>query len=386
MSESPQLGPLLEPLTASAHAVYPESTAESISFTPGPSDSALPPTPFLVLCLEDYHSDDPIYLSFRKDELLLVLDWDSRPGWWQAQRTQPSESTDESKTDIDIAIGWIPQAYVQPLPAENYGFEQLKTEMNFALEPGMPDPPANPVVDYCDDFLLSTDEWTYSELLPGSSSRLNTRVELKPKPASSWNRQVRFINDSDTECDDDINLETSAVPVPFDALKTRYTGGGGDIQLRIWIAGVEANSLRRRLASPYYPDESSPNSETGGPSPALFNGSEQFSINGGAFNAVGGDIHETKNSGNTSFFNCIFNSKSSSDPRKQSSSSTTTPQNSKSQEKKRKRRWSITKFTHIFHHVYHHHLQPAVIYYPMSWMMYYVPWFVPWCQKCAVIS
>ncbi|KAJ4484687.1 hypothetical protein C8J55DRAFT_26498 [Lentinula edodes] len=381
MSESPQLGPLLEPLTGSAHAVYPESTAESISSTLGPSDNALPTTPFLVLCLENYHSDDPIYLSFRKDELLLVLDWDSRPGWWQAQRTQPSESTDESKTDIDIAIGWIPQAYVQPLPVENYGFEQLKTEMNSAFEPGIYDPQASPVVDYFDD------EWMYSEIPPGSSSKLNTSDKLKPKPASSWNRQVRFINDSETEFDDDINLETSAVPVPLDALKTRFTGGGGeDILFRIWIARMEAKSLRRRLASPYHPDESSPSSETGGPSPALFNGSEQFSINGGAFNAVGGDIHETNNSGNTSFFNCIFNSKSSSDPGKQSSSSTTTPQNSNSQERKRKRRWSITKFTHIFHHVYHHHLQPAVIYHPMSWMMYYVPWFVPWCQKCAVIS
>ncbi|KAJ3937824.1 MAG: hypothetical protein NXY57DRAFT_980279 [Lentinula lateritia] len=374
MSESPQLGPLLEPLTASAHAIYPESTAESISFTPGHSDSALPPTPFLVLCLENYHSDDPIYLSFRKDELLLVLDWDSRPGWWQAQRTQPSESTDESKTDLDIAIGWIPQAYVQPLPVENYGFEQLKTEMNFALEPGTPDPQAIPVVDYLDD------EWTYSEIPPGSSSKLNTSDKLKPEPTSSWHRRVRFIDDLETEFNA-IKLGTSSVPVPFDALKTQFTEGG-DIQLRIWIARAEANSLRRRLALPYHPNENSPGSETGGPSPALFNGSEQFSINGGAFNAVGGDIHETKNSGNTSFFNCIFNS----NPKKQSSSPTTSPEDSKSQEKKRKRRWSITKFTHIFHHVYHHYLQPTVIYYPMSWMMYYVPWYVPWCQKCAVLS
>ncbi|KAJ3855942.1 hypothetical protein EV368DRAFT_79175 [Lentinula lateritia] len=374
MSESPQPGPLLEPLTASAHTVYPESTAEASSFTPGPSDGALPPTPFLVLCLEDYHSDDPIYLSFRKDESLLVLDWDSRPGWWQAQRTQPSESTDELKTDLDIAIGWIPQAYVQPLPIENHRFEQLKTEMNFALEPGMPDPQAIPAVYYFDD------EWTHSEVPPGSNSKLNTSDELKPKPASSWNRRVRFIDDLETEFNA-IKLGTSSVLVPFDALKTQFTEGG-DIQPRIWIARAEANSLRRRLSLPYHPNENSPSSETGGPSPALFNGSEQFSINGGAFNAVGGDIHETKNSGNTSFFNCIFNS----NPGKQSSYSTTTPEDSKSQEKKRKRRWSITKFTHIFHHVYHHYLQPTVIYYPMSWMMYYVPWYVPWCQKCAVVS
>ncbi|KAF9060794.1 hypothetical protein BDP27DRAFT_1339105, partial [Rhodocollybia butyracea] len=53
--------------------------------------------------MQDYYSDDPVYLSICQGEILQVVDKHSRIGWWRAVRKTGS------------VPGWIPQSYVQPL-------------------------------------------------------------------------------------------------------------------------------------------------------------------------------------------------------------------------------------------------------------------------------
>ncbi|KAF9049426.1 hypothetical protein BDP27DRAFT_1408937 [Rhodocollybia butyracea] len=60
-------------------------------------------TLFDVRCMQEYNSDDPVYLSIRQGEILQVVDKDLRIGWWRAVRQTGG------------VPGWIPQSYVQPL-------------------------------------------------------------------------------------------------------------------------------------------------------------------------------------------------------------------------------------------------------------------------------
>ncbi|KZT27559.1 ras GEF [Neolentinus lepideus HHB14362 ss-1] len=60
---------------------------------------------FSVLCLYDFHSDDPDHLAFRKSEILDVVKQEES-GWWAAMR--PTETQ----------VGWIPSAFVRPLSEE----------------------------------------------------------------------------------------------------------------------------------------------------------------------------------------------------------------------------------------------------------------------------
>jgi hypothetical protein len=107
------------PSAASDSAPSPTlSTRASIATSSNTTYSALEPVEqsdewrlCSVFCLYDFHSEDPDHLSFRKKDVLdIVQKQDS--GWWAAMhRGRPR-------------VGWIPAAFVQPLAdelAETYG-------------------------------------------------------------------------------------------------------------------------------------------------------------------------------------------------------------------------------------------------------------------------
>lgn len=60
---------------------------------------------FSVLCLYDFHSDDPDHLPFRKSEILDVVKTEES-GWWAAMRPAHTQ------------VGWVPSAFVRPLTDE----------------------------------------------------------------------------------------------------------------------------------------------------------------------------------------------------------------------------------------------------------------------------
>ncbi|KAE9406077.1 hypothetical protein BT96DRAFT_851989 [Gymnopus androsaceus JB14] len=129
------------------------------------------------------------------------------------------------------------------------------------------------------------------------------------------------------------------------------------------------------LASEPRPQPSLPASnEPGGG--AFFSGSQNFTINGGEYQAVNGDKHTTINNKPTFNVYNIYPGNDSSPP-VPSSSSPAPPCNptstlfSKRCPRHPRSRWSITTFTHM---IYHHYL-PAVMYYPMLWTGYVVPVF-----------
>ena len=62
--------------------------------------------PFPVLCMYDF-SDEVI--SFKKGEVLDIIQCRDDLGWWAAMRTEGSESK---------AVGWISKSYVQRISKE----------------------------------------------------------------------------------------------------------------------------------------------------------------------------------------------------------------------------------------------------------------------------
>ncbi|KAJ7612360.1 hypothetical protein DFH06DRAFT_1308148 [Mycena polygramma] len=58
-----------------------------------------------VLCMYDYKSTDPDHLEFVKNEILEIVE-QQKDGWWAAMRRGGD------------VIGWIPQAFVEPLSEE----------------------------------------------------------------------------------------------------------------------------------------------------------------------------------------------------------------------------------------------------------------------------
>jgi hypothetical protein len=58
-----------------------------------------------VLCMYDFQSNDPDHLEFRKNEILDVVKQEDT-GWWAAMRRGGD------------FIGWVPQAFVNPLSEE----------------------------------------------------------------------------------------------------------------------------------------------------------------------------------------------------------------------------------------------------------------------------
>ncbi|KAG7099854.1 hypothetical protein E1B28_001661 [Marasmius oreades] len=60
-----------------------------------------------VLCMYDFQTDDPIHLSFRKNEILDIVRTEPT-GWWAAMKKGGDSDT----------VGWIPEAFVEPLSEE----------------------------------------------------------------------------------------------------------------------------------------------------------------------------------------------------------------------------------------------------------------------------
>uniref|UniRef100_A0A0W0GET1 Ras GEF n=1 Tax=Moniliophthora roreri TaxID=221103 RepID=A0A0W0GET1_MONRR len=84
----------------------PDSTSPSSSSRPSTDTSPTSSTSdiiYSVLCMHDFHSDDPDQLSFRRNEILDIVREESN-GWLAAIRK-----------DGDVTVGWIPQAFVKPL-------------------------------------------------------------------------------------------------------------------------------------------------------------------------------------------------------------------------------------------------------------------------------
>lgn len=86
---------------ASSSSARPSSETTPTSPSSSGSDILI----YSVLCLHDFLSDDPVHLSFSKNEILDVIKQEGS-GWWAAMRRGG-----------DI-IGWIPQAFVRPLTEE----------------------------------------------------------------------------------------------------------------------------------------------------------------------------------------------------------------------------------------------------------------------------
>ncbi|KAJ3988596.1 hypothetical protein F5890DRAFT_1471350 [Lentinula detonsa] len=291
MQKPSQFGPLLPPLAASTvespaesdltKSISSDASAPLIPETSTPFERPLPSAPFAVLCLEDYHSDDPIYLSFCKDEILQVVDCDSRSGWWQAQR-------EVGGSDSYVTIGWIPQAYVQPLQSESDEWTSASGDQE-------------------DDDPSSVPEFHHTISVPKA---LTTAALESSSVRRTHNYRVWFLEEAQPQ-NETIPKVSTPIASPFVSSESR------DLWGLIQSARSEVELLRQKIAKNQNHSKLS--------APALFNGSEQFSINGGAFNAVGGDIHETN-----------------SDSRRESPATATTPQDSKLQKKKncRKRRCS----------------------------------------------
>ncbi|KAJ7597375.1 ras guanine nucleotide exchange factor domain-containing protein [Mycena floridula] len=80
----------------------PSSRAsDSTSPTSGSSESIITS----ALCMFDFQSNDPVHLPFRKNEILDIVKQEDT-GWWAAMRQGGD------------MIGWVPQAFLQPLSEE----------------------------------------------------------------------------------------------------------------------------------------------------------------------------------------------------------------------------------------------------------------------------
>jgi len=62
--------------------------------------------PFPVLCMHDFAALSEEVLSFRKGEILDIIECRDDLGWWAAMRTEGS------------TVGWISKSYVQQLSKE----------------------------------------------------------------------------------------------------------------------------------------------------------------------------------------------------------------------------------------------------------------------------
>ncbi|KAF6754307.1 ras guanine nucleotide exchange factor domain-containing protein [Ephemerocybe angulata] len=100
------------PRTSSASHSGGQSSTES------PSVSASPVTVICsVLCLHDFTSDEEHGLSFRRNEILEVVQKEDT-GWWAAMRRKGT------------IVGWIPEAFVTPLtPAMAEHLREIREEL-----------------------------------------------------------------------------------------------------------------------------------------------------------------------------------------------------------------------------------------------------------------
>jgi len=93
---------LLTAHTPSSAAMMLRAEAQEVDPPTGNEENIV----FSVLCLFDFDSEEAGLLSFRKGEILDIIKRDDT-GWWAAMRQEPVP-----------VVGWIPQAYVNPLSEE----------------------------------------------------------------------------------------------------------------------------------------------------------------------------------------------------------------------------------------------------------------------------
>jgi hypothetical protein len=88
--------------------IYPSPSSPSLSSARASSSRSVTPPVNThicsVLCMYDFHSDDPDHLPFAKNEILDVVKQGDN-GWWAALRKGGR-------------VGWIPEAFVNTLSAE----------------------------------------------------------------------------------------------------------------------------------------------------------------------------------------------------------------------------------------------------------------------------
>jgi len=100
--------PYVSGLVISPESASPSS--ESTHFSTGtsrttPTSTGSDQDEFSVLCIYDFRAADDDQLSFSKNEILLIVKRENT-GWWAAMRRGGD------------TIGWIPQAFVNPLTEE----------------------------------------------------------------------------------------------------------------------------------------------------------------------------------------------------------------------------------------------------------------------------
>lgn len=93
-------------ISPSSTSLSPESSRLSAGTArTTPTSSGSDQDEFSVLCMYDFRAADQDQLSFRKNEMLLIVKQENT-GWWAAMR---------KGGDV---IGWIPRAFVNPLTEE----------------------------------------------------------------------------------------------------------------------------------------------------------------------------------------------------------------------------------------------------------------------------
>ncbi|KAF8899165.1 ras guanine nucleotide exchange factor domain-containing protein [Infundibulicybe gibba] len=139
-----------------------------------PTSGGLEWTMFSVLCMYDFQSDDSSLLSFRKNEILEIVKQENS-GWWAAMRRGGE------------VVGWVPQAFVEPLSDEmaekllnvreelrvyDYEAERLYNSAPISRNPQLYDP---------EPIILSTHRWGDLDVQPSNqryplSVRDQTRI------------------------------------------------------------------------------------------------------------------------------------------------------------------------------------------------------------------
>jgi hypothetical protein len=79
---------------------------EKVSRSKGVAERVDATIPFPVLCMYDFSDVSDEVISFRKGEILDIIQCRDDSGWWAAMRTEESK------------VGWISKLYVQRLSKE----------------------------------------------------------------------------------------------------------------------------------------------------------------------------------------------------------------------------------------------------------------------------
>ncbi|KAK0466321.1 ras guanine nucleotide exchange factor domain-containing protein [Desarmillaria tabescens] len=126
-----------------------------------------------VLCMYDFQSDNPIHLSFRRNEMLDIITQEAT-GWWAAMRRGGN------------VVGWIPQAFVRPLSWEMAErlrsiLEELRV-FEYDAEQLYNSAPTSQISSVLESPLLIEAEKHVSARSPWSSPETHQRPHHPPSP------------------------------------------------------------------------------------------------------------------------------------------------------------------------------------------------------------